>query len=1075
MVVFCATSVKIFDILKSTPCTDDDEYVCQPIASYSITHEDAFIRTGVVFPVTISEVQHEQINKIAILLDTGRLHCIECKFDYDGNIQDTGEFHIVHEEAVSFPMGFQSSSSNIEPGTSTAKSLGEGDLLHFLHQSQLLLYKCSSSPIIAFSFDKSGNINQSFEFLPHVLSTDIFGSSHGYPITGPYTNWNELGKIQRDGSTFHRASFVGRSTRLNQAKLLYMEFNVDTTTITEIKGPSNSLPLTLNTTIDGMVAFSSPSLTGSQTGMISDKSNRFDERIVLVTVSSNGSVTLFDEDLSLKTNDNCHPAENDEMLPELTQRRRAMSDSALSHNKKAASLINTKEEAEKKVEVSTFSPITFENLTNVSEKSFIVFGGDFVHNHDIAKERLSRNSGEFKTLTVSLQYEAKIEGKDLELSTSIIHSGTSHDCENAENLVIVAVRILLGSTTAEYVPKDLKLMGRRIQLKEKLKRWYDIPLTDEEILLVAQSGTLTISVGASLDTASSPHIINSVEVFAQEKKKLKQFILCQKSDDLNKMKMIEDTKKRKSLDTSIFAIASICSLLDKKVDLSSQMNLETLKRLIQVTALDSPSDGNCRDHVVNLVRSVETNPHSMQMLLDEGTLHGVSNALKESMVGVSLIPLKLRQRVLSKVNDCLDVALLIARDRPMNYKSAIEKLISSGYITCSVALQVKKILRNCITDTSFVKTSSKCMQLALFESIANEDIAITTFANLELVAEILRCRNGTVVKECCIKLAETLKDVQSLDKVQAYQCDGCTIFPITGTRYTLEDENIDLCNRCFESGKLYAVSKQFRASTPVLVNKKKLQMECGKVMSCSQIRQMTDKLVPSNIIEKVKEAKAFSDGDLNQMVIEDVDCDDDNNDDDDDAELQMALKMSLETNVEEANGQDSIVDHELQRTGSYIIHMNVIKRVLEDIEQSISTDGVVLVHHPIPIFDLLLMLVSQCDSVEDKIAFGKKVCDVICSNMFSIVENYQSNDSEKNINALVLYLRALEGLATGQNSISGIINKTKTVKDFDKEKKVITAVTTDRVGSTSKEKTDPRFVCEVHGIPAVRRRYVERF
>ena len=211
------------------------------------------------------------------------------------------------------------------------------------------------------------------------------------------------------------------------------------------------------------------------------------------------------------------------------------------------------------------------------------------------------------------------------------------------------------------------------------------------------------------------------------------------------------------------------------------------------------------------------------------------------------------------------------------------------------------------------------------------------------------------------------------------------------------------------------------------------------------------------------------------MVIEDVDCDDDNNDDDDDAELQMALKMSLETNVEEANGQDSIVDHELQRTGSYIIHMNVIKRVLEDIEQSISTDGVVLVHHPIPIFDLLLMLVSQCDSVEDKIAFGKKVCDVICSNMFSIVENYQSNDSEKNINALVLYLRALEGLATGQNSISGIINKTKTVKDFDKEKKVITAVTTDRVGSTSKEKTDPRFVCEVHGIPAVRRRYVERF
>ena len=322
----------------------------------------------------------------------------------------------------------------------------------------------------------------------------------------------------------------------------------------------------------------------------------------------------------------------------------------------------------------------------------------------------------------------------------------------------------------------------------------------------------------------------------------------------------------------------------------------------------------------------------------------------------------------------------------------------------------------------------------------------------------MHCCDETIVKESCIKLAETLKEIQSFDKVQAYQCDGCSAFPITGTRYTLEDKNIDLCKVCFECGNQYARSRNFRSGTPVLVKERKLQMEGGKVMSCSQIRQMITKLVPDNILEQVREANALREGgDLSPM---------DDADGDEDDDLKMALKMSLEMPVEDSN------ETELQRTSSYTIYMNVISKLLQDIEQSLSTDQEALIHHPIPIIDLLLTLVVQCDSSDDQLTFGKKICDVLCCNMFSVIEAYRSKlstqGSVKRVQfALFIYLRALEGLATSQESIIEIINTKTDLQEAQVAKKVIpTPVAVER----SKDKTDPRFVCETHGIPAVRRR-----
>jgi hypothetical protein len=237
--------------------------------------------------------------KITILFDTGRLQFINVNLDSDESIEVKGGFNIGYGEGLPFPIaGIRQNSSSVEPEGATAKSLGEGIHLEYLYQSQILLYKCTSSPMVAFILDKSGSIIGSFEFLPHILNKEMLGSTvNGYSITGPYTHWTELGIVRCEGSSFYHTSFVARSTRMNQPKLMYVEFNEEYTRLEEVKTPANSLALGLNASIEGSVAFSAPILNDSSSGMISSESNKFYESIFLASISLNGSIMLFGEGL----------------------------------------------------------------------------------------------------------------------------------------------------------------------------------------------------------------------------------------------------------------------------------------------------------------------------------------------------------------------------------------------------------------------------------------------------------------------------------------------------------------------------------------------------------------------------------------------------------------------------------------------------------------------------------------------------------------------------------------------------------------------------------------------------------
>ena len=81
--------------------------------------------------------------------------------------------------------------------------------------------------------------------------------------------------------------------------------------------------------------------------------------------------------------------------------------------------------------------------------------------------------------------------------------------------VIVAVHVLVGSAASESVPRQFTLMGRLIKLVQGAKRWYDLPLTDEEIYFAVRSGFVRINISSCYDIANTP-CVDAVEAYALE-------------------------------------------------------------------------------------------------------------------------------------------------------------------------------------------------------------------------------------------------------------------------------------------------------------------------------------------------------------------------------------------------------------------------------------------------------------------------------------------------------------------------------------------------------------------------------
>ena len=66
-------------------------------------------------------------------------------------------------------------------------------------------------------------------------------------------------------------------------------------------------------------------------------------------------------------------------------------------------------------------------------------------------------------------------------------------------------------------------------------------------------------------------------------------------------------------DRRYFSCIPIARLITRSI-----VKSQRIIRLIQVTALDPDDEGSVRNHIIEMVKEIESDPHIMQMLLDKG-------------------------------------------------------------------------------------------------------------------------------------------------------------------------------------------------------------------------------------------------------------------------------------------------------------------------------------------------------------------------------------------------------------------------------------------------------------------------
>lgn len=1094
VVVFGSSFVKFFDIRTVESCANSDNvYICRPSSTYILNYEDVKMCAGVVIPCRDDNLLNETIEpslftnktfKIGLLFDTGRM----CFFNivlHNGYLKDKGESYIDYGDPFPFPTTGISRSVNISVGLpgSTSLSFGKGTSLIHLKQSDILLYKCISSSLIAFVLDKNGKIIGSFELLPHVINHHTVGNDHpGGSITGPFTNWIELGIVERNGVFSYRASFVGRSITNNQPRLLCLEFNQYQVKVSEIKAPSSNRGLGVNilTSYEGICAFSGPYVSGTENGFTS-VDGKVVERGYIVLFTSNGSLLMFGEEPDEKSpvcgisNLDC---ERDNL------HNREVSQTEHNSNPSSISVCNSQ----------PIFPVTiFEDLINISERDdlqFIVEGVD--HGPKLGKRRLNMNEhvkskAEGYTLILSftssgLELEQENEIDDIHRVGNIENSSVDNNVPSF--LVIAGIRILLGSSKPECMPRKVVILGRPVQFTQGMKRWYDIPFTDEEILIGARTGFISVCFGGSFDSARDFTAIDSIEVYAQERSKMSNLFPVSKhafdifSTNTSMAKQVssptylsEEEKCRRILNASILAVTHIFQLFDQNQD-QSQLNLQTLKRLIQITALHSVEERDVRYNVVALLGEVKNDEQGRQTLLDEGTLLGISEVLnylsalsmdkedesvEDAMEVDNYCPdesNKSSPKCVSTLNDCIASALYIIKNRPSTYRACIHNLTGSMTIDQSISQEAMKVF-NLFSQTMYVSSIVPALvELALLEAIIIDEYSSGTCqgACLDFLSTALKSEDKVIVKECCQIVADIFRKaflqsdaglecdsgVDAPPVRNAYQCDGCNMVPIEGTRYSHEEgHDIDLCRGCYDEGYSFANNNMFSRSISVVINGKKLRLATQQ-MTCAHMQQM----------QPVSENNELG----SAMTAE--------GEDENSSQLQMIHKMNLETK-------------EKSSSSLRLVHQQVFNKLLRDLSVSLSSVETPMVRHPLPVVQLLLTMVFETCSGEDEVTFGRQICDSLCENILlacTMISKLTTDDEGSIIFnrkrfCLVFCLRAMTCLLLKSQRSEEEKKQSSTKIELQSTYAQRTATF-----DSSNGKAQSKLTCDVHGVPVVRRR-----
>ena len=822
--VVCDTTVKFYDLKKTSLLhqLDQKTFTLSCSLSLGVPYDEVTIKAACFISCLnpsgpfSGEGRHQRVHffQVMLLLDSGRLQSRKVLTDINGCIKEHGERYFDFEDGLVFPtQGLEHCTSGISEKKFT--TLGDGCSIHYLHCAGILLYKCTSSALMGMKIDPAtGSVRSLFEILPHIIPPEMSGpSSEECIFSGPYTHFQELGsysKHARSSSvTSYRFACVGKSVKTNLPKTLLVEVTGSSSHVQELMWPSvvgnDGLGLTLSTRVEGLFCFSTPYLVGKGTeeGVLGSK-GRFVERFVLGAIHSNGCIVFFAESHANFLID----------YQKITEQ--------------------SDEGSSSKVAPEPIFPLQiFEGLTNASESDSLEFGGSFLCSEEssaTAKQKLSMiNSDHLMSPNrEGCTLTAKLAPLDVK---SAAFSSLSH--------VIVAVRLLVGSSL-DSIPSLISIMGRPKKLEAGSKRWYDLPMTDEEIYLSARGGCTSIVIGPSHDNCNPP-IIDAVEIYIMARSRisfLKNFLASNSSQDFTQ----ESSKlEMKNIHYHSGGDVALASIAEESSSLLESMKLlqhcykgfshqpkqvsetkKLLQKVVCLTALSQEFESRFKPQVQEVLSEIEPDTFVRQLLIDEGVLMGISEkllTLKRSRDSPTLKSDEVTAEMNNTESDqgltlivcCLKAAIVVARERPENYSTICDQLLQAGRLVKSIAVDVNSILFDDLLNKSVPSVSCGDWSLdalkkmrnsaaisqyedqysvtcSLVELIIHEMAAnarqqysgvgdkICSFADFSLVANILSSHDEGIMLLCCKQISRVLDSL-----VHTPSHDSCAINDISGS------------------------------------------------------------------------------------------------------------------------------------------------------------------------------------------------------------------------------------------------------------------------------------------------------
>ena len=656
---------------------------------------------------------------------------------------------------------------------------------------------------------------------------------------------------------------------------------------------------------------------------------------------------------------------------------------------------------------------------------------------------------------------------------------------------IVALRILVGSTATDCVPRRLHVQGRPFDLTPATKRWYDLPLTMEEIVQSIRNGFVTLGIGPSFESAGNP-LVDAIEVYATERDDLAESIptdlaclvprLHQSSSLISSP---HDSREQQGLILGTKALSHLFRVVDKRTDNLQSGEADILKLLIQKTALDN--DSGLRGGVIDLLNLVKPEVTHRQAFLDEGTLIGLQKSLTRSenefrrslescqakdsgKMDVELLG-SLRevwQRTARLLEVCVETAAKVAMARPRNYLQSTLIMVSGQLSKCSIAANaVELIMLAASKELPCTEYIPAVVRLTLTEIGINAAANPSTeghFATFSSLTKILRCGDHDIVQTGCFTISSFLEKhrqphssprrVAHLFPASqagrnepsapiAYQCDSCALFPITDARFTLleGDHDIDLCRKCYQLGREFAQGIGLESDSPVVIQGRTIGADAK--LTCALIGQMQPVPIDNGpaIVEQVEQALQEANSAGSGQIL---------GKDQSEGSLQRAIRLSQQSSQNMLSsttlaGKESLDFQNLTE----VVFVQVLNLARDLLTESQTADSVRTVNL---VVSLLLELLKTGDNIDRVKRFVRMILEKVLDFIAQGVPN--------------------EGDGLGRCLIVNLIRATSRV--LGSEPADITTAVDDATETThqpkSKEKTDPRFVCEEHGVPAVRRR-----